>query len=63
MFSGSSGPKKKVSLGGRSAKAENRDDLLEKAKVEREKRRREKLEDGSARLIQARGFGAHPPHS
>ena len=52
MFSGSSGPKKKISLGGKSARAENRDDLLEKARIERERRKREKLEDSSATLIQ-----------
>ena len=55
MFSGSSGPKKKISLGGKSARAENRDDLLEKARIERERRKREKLEDSSATLIQVGG--------
>ena len=56
MFSGSSIPKKKVSLGGKSQRTESRDDLIEKTRLERERRRREKLEDASARLIQVGGW-------
>ncbi|GAX81158.1 hypothetical protein CEUSTIGMA_g8591.t1 [Chlamydomonas eustigma] len=54
MFNGTVGARKKVSLGGKSQKEGSRDDVLEKSRLERERRRREKIEDASARLIQAR---------
>ena len=57
MFSGSAIPQKKISLGGKSQRAESRDDLLEKTRLERERRRRDKLEDVSARQIQVRCLG------
>ena len=53
MFSGSAVPaKKKISMGGKSQRAESREDLIEKTRLERERRRRDRLEDASARLIQ-----------
>ena len=55
MFLGNSSVRKKVSLGGASQRPETREDLVEKSRLERERRRREKQEDASARLIQARG--------
>ena len=54
MFSGSAIPAKKVSMGGKSQRAESRDDLIEKTRLERERRRRDRLEETSARLIQVR---------
>ena len=53
MFTGSTGPARKVSLRGRGdAAAETREQALERAQRERERRKRQKLEHSSATLIQ-----------
>lgn len=43
---------KKVSLGGKSAKEQSRADVLEQSRVERERRKRQKLEEHSCKTIQ-----------
>jgi hypothetical protein len=52
-FSGQ-GTRKAVSLGGRSRKQETADDLLQKSRLEREGRKRARLEDASSKTIQVR---------
>ena len=56
MFPGDS--RKKVSLGGRSAVAEDKKDLKEKVQKERMKRAREREEVDAARRIQVRRIPA-----
>lgn len=53
FFTGTAGPKRKVALGGKSRAEETREQVLERTRLEREKRQRSKLEQKSALLIQA----------
>lgn len=55
MFTGDFKQRAKVSLGGRSRKEDSRDAVLEQARVQREQRKRQKLEDGASKTIQVRG--------
>lgn len=54
MFTGRAGPQRRVDLRGKSRQEETREQILERTKVEREKRQRVKLEQKSALAIQAR---------
>lgn len=53
-FTGEFSRAKKVSLAGRSAKAESREQVLERTRQERERRRQLKVETQAAVLIQVR---------
>ncbi len=52
IFTGQSSTSKKVSIRGRSKVEESREALLEKSRWEREKRKRLKLENSNATIIQ-----------
>lgn len=54
FFSGRAGPQRKVDLRGKSRHEESREQVLERTRLEREKRQRAKLEQKSALAIQAR---------
>ncbi|KAF8071258.1 UPL6 [Scenedesmus sp. PABB004] len=54
FFDGRAGPTRRVALGGRSRQEETRDQVLERTRLEREKRQRARLEFASAVAIQAR---------
>lgn len=54
MFTGSVGNKRRVNLGGSSKGAESREQVLERSKLERDRRKRNKLENASATTIQVR---------
>lgn len=51
-FTGDATRSKKVSLGGRSRAAETREEVLERTRLEREKRAKLKLDNKSATVIQ-----------
>ena len=53
-FDGSASRTKRVALGGRSRAEESREQVLERTRLERERRRQQKLEAKSATTIQAR---------
>lgn len=52
MFTGSIGNKRRINLGGSSKGAETREQILERSKLERDRRKRNKLEASSATVIQ-----------
>ena len=54
FFSGTSGPTRKVDLRGKSRGEETREQVLERTRLEREKRKRAKVEASSATVIQAK---------
>jgi hypothetical protein len=54
FFSGRSGPTRKVDLRGKSRGEETREQILERTRLEREKRKRAKLEASSATVIQSK---------
>lgn len=54
QFTGTAGPQRRVDLRGRSRVEESREEVLEKARLQREKRQRAKLEQKSALAIQSR---------
>lgn len=55
FFSGQSGPQRKVSLRGQGDRAqETKEQVLQRTQREREARRRQKLENRSATVIQVR---------
>lgn len=53
FFTGEAGPKRKVDLRGKSKVEETREQVLERTRIERERRKRFKLETKSAVVIQA----------
>jgi hypothetical protein len=63
FFSGRPGPQRKVDLRGKSRHEETREQVLERTRVEREKRQRAKLEQRSALAIQARWRQVHTARS
>jgi hypothetical protein len=65
MFNGSHLKTKKVSLGGRSTKATDADADLLRSRMERERRKRQKLEENSSTTIQVRlsSMQHHPSYS
>lgn len=52
MFTGSVGNKRRVNLGGSSKGAESREQILERSRVERDRRKRNKLENSASTVIQ-----------
>lgn len=52
MFTGNVGNKRRVNLGGSSKGAESREQILERSRVDRERRKQNKLEHVKATLIQ-----------
>jgi hypothetical protein len=59
FFTGRPGPQRKVDLRGKSRHEETREQVLERTRLEREKRQRAKLEQKSALAIQARWRQVH----
>ncbi|KAF6260513.1 hypothetical protein COO60DRAFT_882082 [Scenedesmus sp. NREL 46B-D3] len=59
FFTGRAGPQRKVDLRGKSRHEETREQVLERTRLEREKRQRAKLEQKSALAIQARWRQVH----
>lgn len=58
-FTGAAGPQRKVDLRGKSRAEESREEVIEKARLQREKRQRAKLEQKSAVIIQCTWRQAH----
>jgi hypothetical protein len=62
-FTGDFSRAKKISLAGSSSKAESREQVLERTRQERERRKQQKLETQSAIVIQVRGDFTYPKQS
>ena len=61
MFTGSTGSKRRVNLGGNSKGSETREQILERSRRDRERRKQLKLENSSATSIQVLCFQCAVP--